>query len=411
MARPLVALLDGRDCSIEMPILKDVATVAFCDAQATSEIHEKVLNEAIGALLWHNISLQREDLEKFKALKIIVRIGSGYDNIDVKTATEMGISVYTVPGCCTEEVADSTMCHILNLYRRLTFLNESVRQGKKPQNAEQVRDLAEGCVRIRGEKLGIVGLGNVGIAVALRAKIFGFDILYYDPNIPDGKGKALGISKVNSLQELLYGSDCVSIHCALNDQTRQMFNDFAFNKMRKGAFFINTARGAIVDEQALTSALKTGQIKAAAVDVLSKEPFDLSSSPLRDAPNLTITPHSSWYSDQSLKEVREAAATEMRHALLGLHSLAERSANCVNKTQLASPMMNGNTRLNPVANITSWPQGVDLHGASIPTNAIPTLTGLGRFPVPMQQEMTRPDDSATVEEVGSPQIEVKDENS
>merc|ERR1719238_1959524 len=114
-SRPLVALLDGRDCSIEMPILKDVATVAFCDAQATSEIHEKVLNEAIGALLWHNISLQREDLEKFKALKIIVRIGSGYDNIDVKTATEMGISVYTVPGCCTEEVADSTMCHILNL--------------------------------------------------------------------------------------------------------------------------------------------------------------------------------------------------------------------------------------------------------------------------------------------------------
>ena len=100
MARPLVALLDGRDCSIEMPILKDVATVAFCDAQvfwrifgfyvfrkfkeniqATSEIHEKVLNEAIGALLWHNIKLLREDLEKFKALKIIVRVGSGYDNI------------------------------------------------------------------------------------------------------------------------------------------------------------------------------------------------------------------------------------------------------------------------------------------------------------------------------------------
>ena len=88
-------------------------------------------------------------------------------------------------------------------------------------------------MRIRGEKLGIVGLGNVGTAVALRAKVFGFDVLYYDPRIADGRGKALGITKVNSLQELLYGSDCVSLHCSLNDQTKLMFNDYAFNKMRK----------------------------------------------------------------------------------------------------------------------------------------------------------------------------------
>lgn len=83
-SRPLVALLDGRDCSVEMPILKDVATVAFCDAQSTSEIHEKVLNEAVGALMWHTISLTKEDLEKFKQLRIVVRIGSGIDNIDHK---------------------------------------------------------------------------------------------------------------------------------------------------------------------------------------------------------------------------------------------------------------------------------------------------------------------------------------
>lgn len=91
-ARPLVALLDGRDCSVEMPILKDVATVAFCDAQSTQEIHEKVLNEAIGALMWHTITLTKEDLEKFKALRIIVRIGSGVDNVDIKAAGELGES-------------------------------------------------------------------------------------------------------------------------------------------------------------------------------------------------------------------------------------------------------------------------------------------------------------------------------
>lgn len=91
-ARPLVALLDGRDCSVEMPILKDVATVAFCDAQSTQEIHEKVLNEAVGALMWHTITLTKEDLEKFKALRIIVRIGSGVDNIDIKAAGELGMN-------------------------------------------------------------------------------------------------------------------------------------------------------------------------------------------------------------------------------------------------------------------------------------------------------------------------------
>lgn len=136
--RPLVALLDGRDCSIEMPILKDVATVAFCDAQSTSEIHEKVLNEAVGALMWHTIILTKEDLEKFKTLRIIVRIGSGVDNIDVKAAGELGIAVCNVPGYGVEEVADTTLCLILNLYRRTYWLANMVRDGKKFTGPEQV---------------------------------------------------------------------------------------------------------------------------------------------------------------------------------------------------------------------------------------------------------------------------------
>lgn len=124
--RPLVALLDGRDCTVEMPILKDVATVAFCDAQSTQEIHEKVLNEAVGALMYHTITLMREDLEKFKALRIIVRIGSGYDNIDIKSAGELGIAVCNMPAASVEETADSTLCHILTLYRRTTWLHQNV---------------------------------------------------------------------------------------------------------------------------------------------------------------------------------------------------------------------------------------------------------------------------------------------
>ncbi|GLD70455.1 C-terminal-binding protein 1 isoform X2, partial [Lates japonicus] len=156
--RPLVALLDGRDCTVEMPILKDVATVAFCDAQSTQEIHEKVLNEAVGALMYHTITLMREDLEKFKALRIIVRIGSGYDNIDIKSAGELGIAVCNMPAASVEETADSTLCHILTLYRRTTWLHQALREGTRVQSVEQIREVASGAARIRGETLGLIGL-------------------------------------------------------------------------------------------------------------------------------------------------------------------------------------------------------------------------------------------------------------
>lgn len=146
--RPLVALLDGRDCTVEMPILKDVATVAFCDAQSTQEIHEKVLNEAVGALMYHTITLMREDLEKFKALRIIVRIGSGYDNIDIKSAGELGIAVCNMPAASVEETADSTLCHILTLYRRTTWLHQNVAV------FENSRDVDVRCRRLSGKARG-----------------------------------------------------------------------------------------------------------------------------------------------------------------------------------------------------------------------------------------------------------------
>ncbi len=121
----------------------------------------KVLNEAVGALMWHTIQLTKEDLEKFKALRIVVRIGSGVDNIDVKAAGEMGIAVCNVPGYGVEEVADSTLCLILNLYRRTFWLANMVKEGKKITGPEQLKDAAFGCARIRGDTLGIVGLGRL----------------------------------------------------------------------------------------------------------------------------------------------------------------------------------------------------------------------------------------------------------
>lgn len=334
-ARPLVALLDGRDCSIEMPILKDMATVAFCDAQSTSEIHEKVLNEATTALVWHAITLKREDLVKFKALKLIVRIGSAYDNIDIKAAGELGIAVSNVPSQCVEEIADTTLSMILNLYRRTAWLAQAVKEGKRVSTPEQVREVAAGCARIRNETLGIIGLGQVGMAVAIRAKAFGFNVIFFDPYLSDGIDKILGITRVLALQDLLYRSDCVTLHCSLNENNHHLINDFTIKQMRPGAFLVNVSRGGLIDEGALASALKDGRIRGAALDVLENEPYNLAAGPLKDAINLICTPRTSWYSEASSQEIRENAAYEVRRALTGKIPNALRF--CVNRDYLNMP--------------------------------------------------------------------------
>ncbi|XP_012879320.1 PREDICTED: C-terminal-binding protein 1 [Dipodomys ordii] len=234
----------------------------------------QVLNEAVGALMYHTITLTREDLEKFKALRIIVRIGSGFDNIDIKSAGDLGIAVCNVPAASVEETADSTMCHILNLYRRTTWLHQALREGTRVQSVEQIREVASGAARIRGETLGIIGLGRVGQAVALRAKAFGFNVLFYDPYLSDGIERALGLQRVSTLQDLLFHSDCVTLHCGLNEHNHHLINDFTVKQMRQGAFLVNTARGGLVDEKALAQALKEGRIRGAALDVHESEPFE-----------------------------------------------------------------------------------------------------------------------------------------
>uniref|UniRef100_G3P562 C-terminal-binding protein 2 n=1 Tax=Gasterosteus aculeatus TaxID=69293 RepID=G3P562_GASAC len=314
--RPLVALLDGRDCTVEMPILKDLATVAFCDAQSTQEIHEKVLNEAVGAMMSHPITLPREDLEKFKALRIVIRMGTGFENMDTKIAGPAGIAVCNIPSAAVEETADSTLCHILNLYRRNTWLYQALREGTRVQSVEQIREVASGAARIRGETLGLIGFGRSGQAVAMRAKAFGFNVIFYDPYLQDGLERSLGVQRVYTLQDLLYQSDCVSLHCNLNEHNHHLINDFTIKQMRQGAFLVNSARGGLVDEKALAQALKEGRIRGAALDVHESEPFQFFQSGLKDAPNLICTPHA-WYSEQASLEMTEAAATEIRRAITG----------------------------------------------------------------------------------------------
>ncbi len=422
--RPLVALLDGRDCSVEMPILKDIATVAFCDAQSTNEIHEKVLNEAHAALLYNTITLSKEDLLKFKALKLIVRIGVDYDNIDIRAAADLKIAVCNVPSYCVEEVADSTLSLILNLYRRTHWLAASVSQkilGSKQQylqtamqqsipsyqmpaiaatTPEQTREMANGAVRIRGETLGIVGFGKVGIAVAQRATAFGFKICFYDPLLRDGIDKAFGnVTRCMSLAELLQVSDCVSLHADLNDNSYHLMNEAMFKIIKPSAFLVNTAQASLIDELALANALKEGRLKGAAIDVFDNEAFNpvngmlyiffrkknciylcfILIGPLRDSPNLIVTPHTAFFSNQSSKEMREMAAQEVRRGLLNIMPNSLR--NCINKHMLVSSSSSSNGLTNSNIAQSYFSSNLNsLTGSSFNGNLIGNSNSIASFP-------------------------------
>ena len=348
-----------------MPILKDIATVAFCDAQSTNEIHEKVLNEAQAALLYNTIFLSREDLLKFKALKLIVRIGVSYDNVDTKAAADLNIAVCNVPGFCVEEVADTTLSMILNLYRRTHWLAQGVAQklanpNKQQQSAsllasisattpEQTREVANGCVRIRGETLGIVGLGRIGTAVAQRAKAFGFNICFYDPSIPEGIDKAIGgIHRCLTLADLLQQSNCVTLHATLNESSRHIINESTLKLMKPGSFLVNTAQAGLVDDAALAQALREGRLRGAAIDDFETESFHPFTGTLKECPNLIITPHTAFYSDQSSREMREMAAQEVRRGLL--NKMPNSLRNCVNKDLLSKSSSSNGSFSNGLGN-------------------------------------------------------------
>jgi C-terminal binding protein len=169
--------------------------------------------------------------------------------------------------------------------------------------------------------------------VALRAKAFGFNVIFYDPYLPDGIEKSLGLTRVYTLQDLLFQSDCVSLHCTLNEHNHHLINEYTIKQMRPGAFLVNTARGGLVDEHALGAALKDGRIRAAALDVHENEPMS-GLSGMADSPNVICTPHAAWYSDASSTELREMAASEIRRAIVG--RIPDSLRNCVNKEYFVS---------------------------------------------------------------------------
>ncbi len=228
--------------------------------------------------------------------------------MDLAAATAAGIVVTKVPDYCIDEVSDHAVALLLALARKIPSSNAQVHAGRWEMKA------VVPIHRLRGRVLGLVGFGRIPQLVAPKAKAFGLRVIVYDPFV---QADVLARERVDQVdfEELLAQSDYVSIHTPLLHETRNLFSTDAFSRMKPGSYLINTARGPIVDEHALAKALDGGQLAGAALDVMPQEPP--TASPLLGRENVIITPHTSFYSEESLLELQRKASEEVVAVLTG----------------------------------------------------------------------------------------------
>jgi phosphoglycerate dehydrogenase-like enzyme len=297
------------EARIESSVLEDIARITLAGGVDEADLAAH-LATADAMILFHEIAhIGEATFSRAPRCKCIIRAGVGYNNVDCAAAAKYGVIVCNVPDYGTEEVADHAIMFLLALARKLFPSHEAIRAGGWDYRT------AVGTPRLRGRTLGVVGCGRIGTATALRAKAFGLDVVFYDPLVPQGLDKALGIRRVHRLEELLEQSHFVSLHCYLDATTHHLINAEALARMRPDAYLINTARGPVVDQTALVEALDAGRIAGAGLDVVEREPLD--DDRLRRHPRVILTPHSAFYSVEGFVELRTKAAEEVRRILLG----------------------------------------------------------------------------------------------
>jgi phosphoglycerate dehydrogenase-like enzyme len=312
------------ETSVEAPILGDRTTIEIARAANEDELGDRPVDADV-IILYHDISrLSARTLERAPRCRGVVRAGVGYNNVDIETAGKLGIVVCNVPDYGTEEVADHAIMLLLAMARKLAPCDRAIRSGEWDYR------FALGAPRLRGKTIGIVGCGRIGAATALRAKALGLNVLIYDPKIPHGVEKALGVERVQSLAELAERSLFVSVHCYLDQSTLHLIDANFFAKLAPGSYLINTARGPIVDENALLAALDSGKLAGAGLDVVEIEP--LANDRLRKHPNIILTPHSAFYSVEGFIELRSKTAAESMRLIRG-----EDPLNPVNREFLVDP--------------------------------------------------------------------------
>lgn len=275
---------------------------------------EQVLERAAGseALLTNKTVLTAETLRALPQLRYVGVLATGYNVVDIDAARELGIVVTNIPAYSTDSVVQMVFAHLLAITNRVAHYTDENRRGRWSTNPDFCywdTPLHE----LSGKTFGIVGLGNIGMAVSRVARAFGMKVKAYTSKrieeLPDGVSKA-------DLDELFATSDVVSLHCPLTDSTRHLVNAGRLAQMKPSAILINTGRGPLVDEKALAEALDSGRIHAAGLDVLSSEP-PAADNPLLTARNCFITPHLGWATKEARERLLSIAADNLRGFIAG----------------------------------------------------------------------------------------------
>lgn len=309
MPSPLVVVTDSvfPDLRLARQIVEHAGGTLELVGESTSPVIKQAVEEADAVLVTY-AKITADIIGNMKRCRIIARFGIGVDNVDLAAATEAGIVVTKVPDYCLEEVADHAMALLLVQARKVAIASSRVHAG-----GWGVAELTP-VHRLRGLVLGLVGFGQIPQLVTPRAQAFGLKVVTYDPYVSQDVLDHAGVERMD-LHSLLGMSDFVSIHAPLTAETSHLFSTEAFDRMKTTAHLINTARGPIVDEEALAAALDREEIAGAALDVMENEPPK--GSTLFGRGNVILTPHMSFYSVESLADLQRKAAEEVVRVLLG----------------------------------------------------------------------------------------------
>lgn len=273
---------------IESKILKGYDILTY-NAKNATEIHDRIWNDCIGILAWHDIQYDEELISKLHSCKGIVRVGVGYDNVDLKAAKERNITICNVPDYGTEEVAAYTIGLILLLVRGIN------KHTKRASNQDFEWHLEDNIHRISKQTLGIIGHGRIGSTLGRIARVLGFKVIFYDPYV-------YGIGRVDNLNGLLRKSDIVSVNCTLTEETRDMVN---LDHVKDDVIIVNTARDGIINEESVYRNID--RIAGIATDV----------SEYKKHNKIIITPHIAFFSQESFIEMRRKASEELLSILKG----------------------------------------------------------------------------------------------
>lgn len=315
---------------IEENALASLATVECLMSLGPDDLIGRV-EDSDGLIVYHQTSVPHRVIDVLDRCKVIVRGGVGFDSVDLEAAGRKGIIVCNVPDYGVDEVADHAIALMMACNRGLVLADRRLRSRLEPWDYRS----AEPVFRLSEATLGIVGLGRIGTATALRAKALKMRVLACDPYLRPGIEKAVGVERVD-LDTLLATSDIVSLHVPLTRETYHMINATTLGRMKPGAFVINTARGDVVNVDDLADALESRRIGGAGIDVLPAEPPPANLRLIKlwrrtEEPfvNLIITAHCAFYSESAFVEVRTKAAQEVARVLRG-----EKPLNCVNSEYL-----------------------------------------------------------------------------